>query len=110
MTDQYENDPYAGNEGLRQLIEDAADRAADFIGAKTEVMRKVNRAAAVYIEEIKLVERAKTCVEQWEKHALGVLQKSVPLEPQLTSDNDAKLTQIANDIHSAKHPLLKRIA
>jgi hypothetical protein len=30
--------------------------------------------------------------------------------PRIAQGEDAKLTQIANDIHSAKHPLLKRIA
>jgi len=82
MTEQL--DAYDGNEGLHDLLQQAADKTRNFIEEKTEVLRDVNRAAATYIDELKRIEQAKTCMQAWEQYALGVLKTSVPIE--LTAD------------------------
>jgi hypothetical protein len=110
---------YEGNEGLHDLLQQAADKTRNFIEQKTDVLRDVNRAASTYIEELKRIEQAKTCVQAWEEYALGVLKSSVPIaltaDPEPTAiasqaDRADAYSRIANDLIKDDVPRMLRRA
>lgn len=114
--------------GLKELLERAEDRTLTHVTSeglreierKTEVLQRFNQANSRCIEQMKISEDAIRCRRAWERHTITLMAASSDVPAQLEAeeplprivqnhDQDA-ITRLANEIHEARHPILKRLS
>jgi hypothetical protein len=130
MSDDY---LYDEAPGLKELLERAEDRTLTHVTSeglreierKTEVLQRFNQANSRCIEQMKISEDAIRCRKAWERHTITLMAASSDTQVQQLEaddphplprivqnhgpDQDA-ITRLANEIHEARHPIMKRLA